>query len=81
MRYVPKSASAVFEEQEAAKQAEYEYFYEEYEEPGSGDERQCRVCESGMPRFFFADTQEEDMNDLPCCPEHNSTRPVTRTRR
>ena len=80
VRYVSKSASEVRREQEEAKLAEYEY--EDYEDTGSGDIRQCRSCdeESGMPRFFFADTQEEDMNDLPCC-QDNSTQPVVRTRR
>ena len=80
VRYVSKSASEVRREQEEAKLAEYEY--EDYGGPGSGGIRQCRSCdeESGMPRFFFADTQEEDMNDLPCC-QDNSTRPVVRTRR
>ena len=77
-RYVSKSASTAYAEQEAAKQAEYDYLYED-EESGSG----CRPCESESPRFFFADTQEEDMADLPCCPDNSSSlsRPVTLTRR
>ena len=81
VRYVSKSASEAHREQEEAKLAEYEY--EDYEETGSGDIRECRPCdeESGMPRFFFADTQSEDMNDFPCCQDNNSTQPVVRTRR
>ena len=76
-RYVSKSASTAYAEQEAAKMSELEDLYD-YEETGSG----CRPCESESPRFFFAVTQEEDMNDLPCCSEGNSSlitpEPVTR---
>ena len=76
-RYVSKSASTAYAEQEAAKLAELDDLYE-YEESGSG----CRPCEPESPRFFFAVTQEEDMNDLPCCSETNSSlstlEPVTR---
>ena len=77
-RYVSKSASTAYAEQEAAKLAELDDLYE-YEESGSG----CRPCQPESPRFFFADTQEEDMNDLPCCSEDNSELPdtVTATRR
>ena len=76
-RYVSKSASTAYAEQEAAKMSELEDLYD-YEETGSG----CRPCEPESPRFFFAVTQEEDMNDLPCCSETNSSlstpEPVTR---
>ena len=77
-RYVSKSASTAYAEQEAAKLAELEDLYE-YEESGSG----CRPCQPESPRFFFVDTQEEDMNDLPCCSENNSSlaEPVPVTRR
>ena len=48
--------------------AEFDELYE-YEESGSG----CRPCQTESARFFFAETQEEDMNDLPCCSENNSS--------
>lgn len=85
-RYVPKSASQAYREQEEAKRAENDEYDESfaYEDSGSGEgeDRQCMLCdESGLPRFFFAETHEETGQDLPCCSDNNSTQLITRTRR
>ena len=61
LRYHARDASAILYEQEL--QDQYEYL----------DTRQCRPCrrdgrkQQENPRFMWGNTQEEDMNDVPCC--------------
>ena len=56
-----EKASEEFQETQAT-QEEYDYEY---------DTSQFRPCGEGRqgqnPRFFWGTSQEEDMNDVPCC--------------
>ena len=66
-RYHARDASTILHEQGSQELQETEETQEDYEY----DIRQCRPCGEGRqgqnPRFFWGTSQEEDMNDVPCC--------------
>ena len=68
-RYHARDASIIFQEQASQELQETQETQEEYEY--EYDKRQCRPCGEGRqgenPRFFWGTSQEEDMNNVPCC--------------